>query len=111
MAVTFAVTNLKRDITGSKRLHRGTLTPTGTTTAAGDAISAATLGLHAIENLASVTPASNGTLAFQVLYVPSTGKIKFFGTNATPGAAVADPEVTAGTTVTSYAFDFIAYGT
>jgi hypothetical protein len=110
MAVTFAVTGLKRDVGGSKRTHRGTITATGTVTAGGDAITPAALGLHVIESLA-LTPSDNGTLVFEAKYVASTGKIKFFGTNATPGAAVADPEVTAGTSVSTYAMDFEAVGT
>lgn len=50
MAVVWAVTNLKRDVT-SKRVHTGTLTATGTYTAGGDTITAAALGLSSIERL------------------------------------------------------------
>lgn len=109
MAVTFAVTNLVKDVSGSKRLHRGTITATGTTTAAGDAIAPTAVGLTSLESL-QLSPSYNGTLVFQARYVPSTGKIIFFGTNAVPGAAVADPEVTAGTTVSTYACEFTAMG-
>jgi hypothetical protein len=109
MAVTFAVTNLTRDVT-SKRLHRGTITATGTTTAGGDAIAASALGLSVIDNLDLANPSYNGTLAFQARYNRGTGKIQFFGTNATPGAAVADPEITAGTSVSTYAVEFEAVG-
>ena len=90
-------------------MHRGTLTATGTVTAAGDAIAPSALGLPSIENL-DLTPADNGTLVFEAKWVRSSGKIKFFATNATPGAAVADPEVTAGTSVSTYAMDFEAVG-
>lgn len=109
MAVTFAVTNLLRDVTGSKREHRGTITATGTNTAGGDAVTPQQFGLTVLESL-QLSPQYNGTLAFQARYVPSTGKIIFFGTNAAPGAAVADPEVTAGTTVSTYAAEFTAKG-
>jgi hypothetical protein len=109
MALTFAVTDLTRDVTASKRVHRGTITATGTNTAGGDAITPAALGLSLIESL-KLTPSDNGTLAFQAKWIKSTGKIKFFGTNAVPGAAVGDPEVTAGTTLSTYALNFEAVG-
>lgn len=50
MAVTWAVSGLKRDVT-SKRVHTGILTATGTYTAGGDTVSAASFGLSAIERL------------------------------------------------------------
>jgi len=109
MAITFAVTNLNRNVEGAKRVHRGTITATGTNTAGGDAVTPALFGLSVLEGL-NLTPSDNGTLSFEAKWVKSTGKIKFFGTNATPGAAVADPEVTAGTSLSTYALEFEAVG-
>src|SRR5687767_12553041 len=109
MALTFAVTNLKRSVAGDKRVHYGTITATGTNTAGGDAVTPAALGLSVVDSL-ELTPSDNGTLVFEAKYIKSSGKIKFFGTNATPGAAVGDPEVTAGTTLSTYAMDFVATG-
>lgn len=110
MALTFAASSTTRTVAGNKRVVRGILTPTGTNTAGGDAISAATLGLHTLEHL-GLDLASDGTTAFKARYVKSSGKIKFFGVDAIPGAAVDDPEVTAGTTLTDFAMNFEAVGT
>lgn len=109
MAITFAVTNLKRSVAGDKRVHFGTLTATGTNSAGGDAVTPASMGLSVIDSL-ELSPSDNGTLVFEAKYIKSSGKIKFFATNATPGAAVADPEVTAGTSLSTYAMDFVASG-
>lgn len=109
MAITFAVTALLRDVTASKRRHTGVITATGTNTAGGDAVTPALFGLSVIDNL-KLTPADNGTLVFTPKWIKSTGKVKFFATNAAPGAAVADPEVTAGTSLSTYAMDFEATG-
>lgn len=109
MAITFAVTQLVRDVTASKRVHRGKITATGTNTAGGDAAAASLFGLSVLDQL-NLTPADNGTLQFSPKWVKSTGKIKFFGTNAVPGAAVGDPEVTAGTTLSTYEMEFEAVG-
>lgn len=115
MAVVWAVSNLKRDSAGSVRLHTGTLTATGTYTTAGDDVLATTLGLHTIRSFVN-TEAENATpLVFALRPVVASDQskvtIQAFGTNAAPGAAVADVQVTAGTTLTGYAFDFQAFGT
>lgn len=118
MALTFAVTELVRNVTGNVRAHYGTITATGTNTADGDSITAAALGLGRIFDLQPSTPAvdsvSSPAAAFQVRFIPAStqlsGKLTFWGTNAAPGAAVADPEVTAGTTLTGNTFRFVAYG-
>ena len=114
MAVTGAVSGLTRAVAGSKRVHRGLITATGTTTDDGDAITAAALGLTVIEDLVITSPfvdsTSNPVLAYQARYNPASGKIVFFATNATPGAAVADPQITDGSTVTNYSARFQATG-
>lgn len=109
MALTFAVTQFTRDVTASRRVHRGKLTATGTNTAGGDAVTPALFGLSVVDQL-KLTASDNGTLVFQPKWIKSTGKIKFFGTNAVPGAAVGDPEVTAGTTLSTYEMEFEAVG-
>lgn len=118
MALTFAVTGLVRNVSGNQRQHSGLVTVTGTNTANGDAITAAQLGMELLYDLQPSTPAvdstSNPAAAYQVRFIPAanqlSGLVTFWGTDATPGAAVADPEVTAGTTLTNYTFRFVAYG-
>jgi hypothetical protein len=118
MALTFAVTELVRNVVGNQRQHSGLITATGTNTANGDAVTAAQLGLGLVYDLQPSTPAVDSTTdpaaAFQVRFIPATtqlsGLVTFWGTDATPGAAVADIEVTAGTTLTGYSFRFVAYG-
>jgi hypothetical protein len=110
MAVTFAVTGLNRDITGSKRIHYGVITATGTTTDNGDAVTPALFGLSTIERLdfdPFLDSAANPENAAQGKYIPSTGKIVFFG-GAASGAVQA--ALTDGATVTNYAANFIAVG-
>lgn len=118
MALTFAVTGLTRNVIGAEREHRGLITATGTNTPDGDSITAAALGLELLYDLQPSTPAVDSTsspaAAYQVRFIPAadqlSGKLTFWGTNAAPGAAVADPEVTAGTTLTGYSFRFRALG-
>jgi hypothetical protein len=118
MALTFALSGLRRNVAGDTREHVGLLTLTGTNTADGDTITAASLGLELIYDLQPSTPAVDSTsspaLGYQVRFIPAanqlSGKVTFWGTNAVPGAAVADPEVTAGTTLTNYSFRFRAIG-
>lgn len=114
MATTYAITALARDTTGSKRRHSGVATGTGTY-AATDNITAAALGLHTIEGFQASCANEATPLAFEVRPVVAANKqsvvIRLFGTNATPGAAVPDPQVTAGTATTGYFFDFEATGT
>lgn len=110
MAVTFAVTNLQKVVAGSKRAHLGTLTATGTTTDNGDAIAPGIFGLSIIDTLEigpMVDSASNPENAAAAQYIPSTGKIVFFG-----GAAAGSPQaaLTDGATVTGYAATFEAIG-
>lgn len=114
MAATYAVTNLVRDVSGSKRRNYGTATATGTYSTGGDSMSAAAFGLRVLDNVISSVLQEGTPLAFQPIAVIASDKqsvsIRLFGTNAVPGAAVADPQVTAGTTITGYAFTFEAVG-
>lgn len=108
MAVTYAFTNLIREST-SKRRNRGTVTATGTYTATGDAVTPALFGLSVLEELI-LSPATDGTSVFVLRYIPSTGKIKAFTASAAPGAAVPLVEVTAGTSLSTYACECEAVG-
>lgn len=104
---------------GNKRLHTALVTIAGTTTDNGDSITAAALGLHTVENLVMTSPAVDNVTTVATAYagrfIPVagnlTGRLVFFGTNAAPGAAVADPEITAGTSLANYSFNCLAYGT
>jgi hypothetical protein len=111
MAVTFTVSSLEKHNAGDRRLHTGTLTASGTTTDNGDAVTPALFGLHTITSLnlhPAVDSTSNPENASGLAYIPSTGKIVFFG-----GAAAGSPwaALTDGATVTNYAAQFEAYGT
>jgi len=119
MAVTFAVTLLKKGVAGDRRLMTGTITATGTTTDNGDAITAALFGLHTIQSLNFHTfndSTSNPENASQAAYIGTTpnaagstaGVVVFYG-----GAAAGSPNaaLTDGSTVTSYAAQFEAWGT
>lgn len=111
MAVTFAITNFRRNSVGNKRLNTGTITFTGTTTDDGDtAPTAPQLGLKSIERLTfepALDSTSNPENVAAVRYIPSTAKIAFFG-----GAAAGSPQaaLTDGATVTNYACTFEALG-
>lgn len=113
MAATFAITDLTRSVHGNQRYHTGTITATGTTSDDGDAITPAALGLTVIVDLVLepfVDNTANPELAFAARWNKASGKIVFYATNAIPGAAVADPQITDGTTVTGYSARFRALG-
>ena len=112
MAVTFTISGLIRDTTGSRRRHSGLITCSGTTTDNGDAITAAQLGLHVIEDLnldAAGDSASNPEAAFVVRWEKTLGTISFYS-QATAGATTPLAAITDGTSVTGYLIRFEAYG-
>lgn len=71
-------------------------------TAAGESLLPTQVGLKRIIAAKILGPATNGTLAFPVMYNHATNKLLAFGTNATPGAAVGDPAVTGNTDLSGY---------
>lgn len=112
MAVTFAITDLSRDVT-SKRRHSGTITCTGTTTDDGDTITAAALGLSVIDDMKLETfldSTSNPENAFHGAFNKNSGKIVFYTAHGTPGAAVPSLQITDGTSVSGYFARFEATG-
>jgi hypothetical protein len=120
MAVTWAVTNLKREVTGSKRVHRGTLTATGTYTAGGDAVSASALGLSTIEHLDLTTLNDAAGSPLTLVAVPvkvseSSWKVAVAcnvvgAVNTATIAAGKTVALGAGETLTGYKTDFEAVG-
>ena len=66
MALTFAVTQLTRNVIGNQREHSGLITLTGTNTADGDTITAAALGLELLYDLQPSTPAVDSTSSASV---------------------------------------------
>lgn len=70
--------------------------------AGGKTITPAAVGLHKIEEAVVVVPPTNGTLQYAASFDHANNKLKVWGTNATPGAAVGDPELTAGTDLNTY---------
>lgn len=114
MAVTFAASNLKKNVMGNKRAHTARLTATGTTSDDGDALSARTLAMANLENVVlqpAIDSTTNPENVFGVRYNPTSGKIVFFTAHGTPGGAVAGIQVTDGTTVTNYVIEATAIGT
>jgi hypothetical protein len=120
MAVTYAVSNLQRNVEGSKRSHRGRLTATGTYTAGGDAITPAQLGLSTIEHLvlntysdAQANPSSLTAIPVRVSdlswKIALASNVVGAVNTATIAAGKSLP-LTAGETVTGYIVDFEAIG-
>lgn len=93
------------DYTVSNKRHRvrDVVLSTGANYATGGmTLTPVSVGLHKIEEAQPLGPATNGTLCFPVVYDYTNQKLKAFGTNAVPGAAVGDPEVTANTNLSAY---------
>lgn len=112
MAVSFAVSNLVRDVVGSRRRHQATLTCTGTTTDDGDAIAPSALGLSVIEDLQpamSTDSASNPENSFVIRWNKSTGKIIFYS-QAAAGATTPLAQITDATSVSNYIIEVQAWG-
>lgn len=117
MAVTYAVSDLKREVTGSRRMHLGKLTADGSATysTAGDAVSASLLGLSVIEGLIVTVLRNSATtgefVARSNRVSDSSWKIQVFGAvDATPAANEVSPELAAATSVANFELDFVAYG-
>lgn len=118
MAVTFVISNLRKNVFGNLRAHTGTITLTGTPTSGGDTVTAATLGLHTITDLSvsavvdsTTTPANAATVEYNAVPVQglggsTTGKLVFFG-----GAASAAPQAAITGSLTGYSGKFTAIGT
>ena len=70
--------------------------------AGGKTITAAAVGLHKIEEAVPLSSATNGTLKYDTSFDYTNSKLKVWGVNAVPGAAVGDPELTAGTDLNTY---------
>lgn len=71
--------------------------------AGGKTITPRQVGLYGkISDCIVVTPPTNGTLSYAASFDHTNQKLKVWGTNATPGAAVGDPELTAGTDLNTY---------
>lgn len=113
MAVTFAVSDLSRDVTSVSNVRKGLLTLTGTTSDDGDAIAASAFGLNRLDSLEIETlldSAANPENAFIATWNKTSGKIVLHTAHGTPGGAVPLLQVTDGTTVTGYSGRFKAEG-
>lgn len=114
MAITWAVTNLDRNVEGAKRAHYGLLTATGTTSDDGDAVSASSFGLSVLTDLIFesnfLDSTSNPENAFSGSFNPASGKVVLHTAHGTPGGAVPLLQVTDGTTVTGYSARVKAIG-
>jgi hypothetical protein len=118
MAVTFAVTNRGHNVVGNQRNVTGTLTATGTTTDNGDAITPAAFGLILLSSLElepAIDSASNPEAVFGARYIAGAnqavgGVIVFYTADTTPGDAVPLTVITDATSVSTFAFNFSAYG-
>jgi hypothetical protein len=101
MAVTYAVNVEQTEQVGNSTLAWGTLTPTGTYTAGGDAVTIA-----GIENVRLLRASGAGRL----LEFVAAGSLLQVKAWATAGATVAASEITAGTTLTGEVYTFLAVG-
>lgn len=120
MAVTFTVSNLERNVEGFKRVHRGTLTFSGTYTAGGDTVNASLVGLSAISqlNLGQLNDAAGNPTTLQAVAVKvsdSQWKIAVAcnvvgAVNTATVAAGKTLALTAGETLTNYKLFFEAIG-
>lgn len=120
MAVTFTVSNLTRNVEGAKRVHRGTITFSGTYTAGGDTISASQLGLSTVEqlNLSQLNDAGGNPVTLQAVPVrvsDSSWKIAVAcnvvgAVNTATVAAGKTVALGAGETLTNYKLFFEAIG-
>lgn len=113
MAVTFALSDLTRDVSASKRRHMGTLTLTGTTSDDGDTLSPGTIALKYIDELlleAAIDDTSNPENAFYPRWNKTSGKIVLYTAHGTPGGTVPLLQADAGVTVTNYKVRFEAIG-
>lgn len=71
--------------------------------AGGKTITPRAVGLYGkISAAIVVTNPTNGTLSYRADFDHTNQKLKIWGTNAAPGAAVGDPELTAGTDLNTY---------
>lgn len=118
MPVTLVVSNVRKGNQGDSRVNTGSLTSGAADTylTGGFSVTAVSLGLHSIKAL-QLSPFYNGTLVFQPkvsIADPKNGSlsatVRLFATNAAPGPAVPDPEVTNATALVSYSSDFEAIG-
>jgi hypothetical protein len=98
-------------IIGDRKEVIADVTMSGSYATGGDTCPATLLGLDLELNIVDVCGrAYNGTLAFDAHYNHATNKMMLFGTNATPGAAVGDPEVPSTTNVAAYVVRVRAVG-
>lgn len=79
--------------------------------AGGESVTPSQVNLRKIEAAIPLGPSVNSTpLAFTTQYNHATNKLVAYGTNATPGAAVGDPQVTAGTDLSGYSVRYLFIG-
>jgi hypothetical protein len=103
------VTSLIKGNAGNNRLNTGLITVTGTPTAAGDAITAAALGLTRIEHLdleGAYTTAATPATAVLPVYDKANGKIVFFDS----GDAAGNPFPDEADDLSDYVLRFAAFG-
>lgn len=121
MAVTYAVSSLTRNVEGAKRVHRGTITATGTYTSGGDAVTPALFGLSTIENLdLTVFNDGSATVPVHIQAIPvRTSDISWLITfadnvvgavNTGTIAAGKSVTLTAAETITGYKSQFCVVG-
>lgn len=98
------VTIVKTFVIGDRREVIADVSPSSSYAAGGDTLTAAQLGLSTELDSVDVLGGRiwNGTLSFAAFYDHTNNKLVAHGTNATPGAAVGDPDVTATTNLSGY---------
>ena len=108
MALT--VSRVTRSTFGNKRVVVADVTFDNSYTTGGLALTATTLGLRKVEAVLGVTAVSSTPTKFDAAYDYTNSKLLAYGTNATPGAAVADVQVTNGTDLSTFTVRLVALG-
>lgn len=95
------------DVWGKYKVRGRRVTMAGTYTTGGNAVTPQLFGLTQVLYLIPLGPASDGTLAYDVIYAPSTKAVVLWETGAANAGSVQKGN---GESLTGVAFDVLAIG-
>lgn len=110
MAATYTAAKLSPavdDAWGKHKVRGRKITFAGTYTTGGDAITASLFGLSQVLYVIPLGPATDGTLAYDATYIPSSKKIKLWETGT---GAAGSAEKGSAESLTSITLDVLAIG-
>lgn len=107
-----AVTITRQTVFGDMRCTYGTFTMSSSYAAGGDTFTPQQFGMNSLQHIeiAGGQAITATPTAFDVVPNIALTKMIALGTNATPGAAVAEVEVTAATNLSGFTAAFMAWG-